>query len=167
MKIYIFRYIIQYLDEMPRYIWQYLRIQSWWNDKNPDGKFNTFPNLSISRLLLGYELWIRIGSKDCGISIRWMEPMCGYLCRGMYCFRASISFTRDAMENRSPTYSVILDAILMSRTVYAQNDTLFACMLVQKKRIDNGEMEGNMHKIMHEISRLEFIRYGGICKLCH
>jgi len=32
----------------------------------------------LASTLLGHELRIRMGSKDCRISIRWMGPVCGY-----------------------------------------------------------------------------------------
>lgn len=101
--------------------------------------------------LLGHELRIRMGSKDCRISIRWMGPVCRYLCRDIYCFQASISFTCDSAKNKSPTDSVILDAILMSRLDW--NDT---CVCICKKKRDNGKT-GKYMKIMHELPRLELI----------
>lgn len=69
----------------------------------------------LASTLLGHELRIRMGSKDCRISIRWMGPVCGYLCHDIYCFQAYISFTCDSAKNKSPTDLVILDTILMSR----------------------------------------------------
>lgn len=133
-----------------------------WNDKNPDGKFNTSPNLSISRILLGHELWIRMGSKDYGISIRWMGPVRGYLCRGMYCLRASISFTYDAMENKSPTDSVILGAILTSRTVYAQNDTRVVCVYTLAwKKIDHAH---NAWDVAVGFDMMQAVRLSGISR---
>jgi len=51
--------------------------------------------------------------------------------RDIYCFQASISSTRDSAKNKSPTDSVILDAILMNQTGMI---LVYACTLVKKKR---------------------------------
>lgn len=103
--------------------------------------------------LLGHELRIRMGSKDCRISIRWMGLVCGYICRGIYCFQASISFTCDSAKNKSLTGSVILDAILMSCADW--NDTC-VCMYVCGKKGTTRRRRKYM-RIMHEIPRLELI----------
>lgn len=62
--------------------------------------------------------------------------MRGYLCRGMYYLLASIFFTRDSVENKSPTDIVILEAILMHCMVY-END-ICICIRSRGKKGDDG-----------------------------